>query len=133
MIKVIELTPMLTVRDGRAAVDFYTRAFDAKEISRQTTPTGQLIVELAIGDEHFFAVEENRPAFNVSPESLGGTSVRMSLIVEDPDALWHRALAAGGRVIFPLGDQPYGMRQGRIADPAGHHWLIGKHLRSPDR
>ena len=129
----LELTPMLTVRDGRTAVDFYEKAFGAKELSRQTTPTGQLIVELSIGEERFFAVEENRAAFNQSPETLGGTSVRMSLVVADPDALWKRAVAAGGRVIFPIGDQPYGMRQGRIADPSGHHWLIGKYLASPNR
>ncbi|TME26541.1 MAG: VOC family protein [Chloroflexi bacterium] len=129
----LELTPMLTVRDGRTAVDFYKRAFGANELSRQTTPTGQLIVELSIGEERFFAVEENPAAFNQSPETLGGTTVRLSVVVADPDALWQRAIAAGGRVIFPIGDQPYGMRQGRIADPSGHHWLIGKYITTANR
>ena len=69
----------------------------------------------------------------MSPAALSGTSVRISLVVDEPDALWNRAIAAGATVVFPIGDQPYGMRQGRIADPAGHHWLIGKYLTSPKR
>jgi PhnB protein len=124
-----ELTPMLTVKNAGDVVAFYKEAFGARELSRQSTPTGQLIIELAIGDERFYAVDENRAAFNVSPSTLGGTSVRMSLVVDDPDAVWERAIAAGGKIVFPIGDQPYGMRQGRIADPEGHQWLIGKVLK----
>jgi PhnB protein len=125
----VELTPLLTVKDARAIVEFYKKAFGATEVSRQSTPSGQFIIEMSIEGEHFYAVDENPPAFNVSPTTLGGTSVRMSLIVEDPDAVAAQAIAAGGKLIFPVADQPYGMRQGRIADPAGHHWLIGKNLR----
>src|SRR5919197_2868603 len=124
----VQLTPMLTVKDARGIVEFYKRAFGAKELSRQSTPTGQFVIELSVGGERFFAVDENPAAFNVSPPSLGGTSVRMSLVVDDPDALWASAVAAGAQVVFPISDQPYGMRQGRVADPAGHHWLIGKVL-----
>ena len=125
----VELTPFLTVRDARSVVEFYKKAFGAIELSRQSTPTGQFIIEMSIDGQRFYAVDENPAAFNVSPTTLGGTSVRMSLIVSDPDAVADRAVAAGAKVIFPVGDQPYGMRQGRIADPAGHHWLIGKPLR----
>jgi PhnB protein len=125
----VELTPLLTVKDARAIVEFYKEAFGATEVSRQSTPSGQFIIEMSIEGERFYAVDENPPAFNVSPTTLGGTSVRMSLIVEDPDAVAARAIAAGGKLIFPVADQPYGMRQGRIADPEGHHWLIGKNLR----
>jgi len=125
----VELTPFLTVKDARAVVEFYKKAFGATELSRQSTPTGQFIIEMSIDGERFYAVDENASAFNVSPTTLGGTSVRMSLIVEDPDAVADRAVAAGGRIVFPVADQPYGMRQGRVADPAGHHWLIGKPLR----
>lgn len=124
----VEITPMLTVNDARALVDFYKKAFGATELSRQSTPSGQLIVEMSIEGERFYAVDENRAAFNVSPATLGGTTARMSLIVRDPDAVMARAIAAGGKVVFPIADQPYGMRQGRIADPSGHHWLIGKWL-----
>ena len=125
----VELTPFLTVKDARAVIEFYKKAFGAIEISRQSTPTGQFIIEMAIDGQRFYAVDENPPAFNVSPTTLGGTSVRMSLIVDDPDAVAARAVAAGGKTVFPIADQPYGMRQGRIADPEGHHWLIGKLLR----
>lgn len=119
---------MLTVHDAAAAIDFYRRAFDAAEISRVTTPTGQIVAELAIGDHRFFVVDENPAAFNVSPKALGGTSVRLNLVVDDPDAVAERAIAAGGTLIFPVSDQPYGMRQGRVGDPFGHHWLIGRRL-----
>jgi len=125
----VEMTPFLTVKDARGIVEFYKKAFGAIELSRQSTPAGQFIIEMSIDGQRFYAVDENPPAFNVSPTTLGGTSVRMSLIVEDPDAVADRAVAAGAKVVFPMADQPYGMRQGRIADPAGHHWLIGKPLR----
>lgn len=123
-----EFIPMLTVKDAASAADFYRRAFAAKELSRSAAPTGQLVIELSVQGHRFFAVDENPPAFNVSPGSLGGTTVRLSLIVDEPDALAKEVAAAGGRIIFPVGDQPYGMRQGRVADPEGHHWLLGRPL-----
>ncbi len=125
----VELTPFLTVQDARAIVEFYKKAFGATELSRQSAPTGQFIIEMSIAGDRFYAVDENPSAFNVSPASLGGTTVRLSLIVADPDAVANRAVAAGGKIVFPVADQLYGMRQGRIADPEGHHWLIGKLLR----
>jgi PhnB protein len=125
----VELTPFLTVKDARAVVEFYKKAFGATEISRQSTPAGQFIIEMSLEGERFYAVDENPAGFNLSPTTLGGTSVRMSLIVADPDAVADRAVTAGAKIVFPIADQPYGMRQGRIADPEGHHWLIGKPLR----
>jgi PhnB protein len=119
---------MLTVRDATAAIDFYKRAFGATEHQRLTTPTGQIVAEMSIDGEPFGVVDENPDAFNLSPETLSGTSVRLSLIVDDPDAAAARAIAEGAVEIFPVADQPYGMRQGRVADPSGHHWLIGSLL-----
>ena len=119
---------MLTVRNAAAAVDFYGQAFGAIERERLTTPTGQIVAEMSIDGERFFVVDENPEAFNLSPETLGGTSVRISLIVDDPDASAARAIAAGAVEIFRVVDQPYGLRQGRVADPYGHHWLIGAPL-----
>ncbi len=110
-------------------VEFYKKAFGAIERSRQSNPAGQFIIEMSIDGDRFYAVDENPAAFNVSPRTLGGTSARISLIVDDPDEVANRAVAAGAKLVFPVADQPYGMRQGRIADPAGHHWLIGKLLR----
>jgi PhnB protein len=123
-----ELTPMLTVKDAASAVEFYRRAFGARELSRVTSPTGQSVVELTLDGHKLFVVDENPAAFNLSPEAVGGTTVRLNLIVDDPDAAAQRAVDAGAKVIFPVSDQPYGLRQGRIADPAGHHWLLGKPL-----
>lgn len=126
--KISEIVPMLTVKDASRAADFYRTAFGAEELSRAAAPTGQLVIELAVEGQRFAAVDENAAAFNVSPGTLGGTSVRLSLIVDDPDALATQVVAAGGSVIFPVADQPYGMRQGRVADPEGHHWLLGRPL-----
>ena len=122
------LTPMLTVRDAAAAIDFYRRAFGAEERERFTTPSGEIVSELALEGHRLFVVDENPDAFNLSPQALGGTSVRMNLIVDDADTSMERALAAGATVVFPLGDQTYGLRQGRVQDPFGHHWLIGTPL-----
>ena len=122
------LTPMLTVENAVGAIDFYRAAFDAIERERFIARTGHVVAELAIDGLSFFVVDENREGFNVSPASLDGTTVRINLVVDDPDAVAARAVAAGARQIFPVADQPYGMRQGRIADPEGHHWLIGKPL-----
>jgi PhnB protein len=122
------ITPMLTVRNAAGAIEFYRRAFDAVEGERLTSPTGHIVGEMSIDGERFFVVDENPEAFNLSPEALGGTSVRSSLSVEDPDASAARAIAAGATEVFPVADQPYGLRQGRVADPFGHHWLIGAPL-----
>lgn len=122
------LTPMLTVTDAVGAIAFYRDAFDAVERARFTAPTGHVVAEMAIDGLRFFVVDENPDAFNLSPKSLDGTTVRISLIVDDPDVTAARAIRAGASAIFPVADQPYGLRQGRVADPDGHHWLIGKPL-----
>jgi len=122
------LTPMLTVENAATAIDFYRAAFGAVEEDRVTAPSGHVVAELSIDDLRFFVVDANPQAFNLSPSSLGGTTVRINLIVDDPDAAAATAIAAGATEIFPVSDQPYGLRQGRVADPDGHHWLLGKPL-----
>jgi PhnB protein len=125
------LTPMLTVPNAARAVEFYHNAFDAEEIDRTVAPSGHAVVEMAINGLRFFVVDERPEAFNLSPQSLGGTTVRINLIVGDPDAVAQRAIEAGATEVFPVTDQPYGLRQGRVADPDGHHWLLGTPLRAP--
>ena len=122
------ITPVLTVKDAAAAVEFYSRAFGATELSRTTNAPGQIVAELAVDGARFLVVDETPAALNLSPETLEGTSVRLNLLVEDPDAVAEQAIAAGGTEVFPIADQPYGLRQGRVADPFGHHWLIGRPL-----
>jgi PhnB protein len=122
------ITPVLTVRNAEAAVNFYERAFGATEVSRITNPGGKIVAELSIDSAPFRVVEEAPEAFNLSPETLAGTSVRLNLLVADPDAMAKQAIDEGATEVFPVADQSYGLRQGRIADPFGHHWLIGKPL-----
>ena len=121
---------MLTVKDAVAAIGFYRAAFGAVEKQRFAAPNGNVVAELAIDGFEFFVVDENPDAFNVSPTTVGGTTVRISLIVDDADAVTAQALGVGATEVFPVGDQPYGLRQGRVADPDGHHWLIGTPLAS---
>jgi PhnB protein len=125
------LTPVLTVRGAAAAVEFYGRAFGAREVHRNTYPDGRIVAELEVGRARFRVADEAPAAANLSPETLGGTSVRLNLLVDDPDALARRAVAAGATEVAPVADQDYGLRQGRIADPYGHHWLIGRPLAGP--
>ena len=108
-------------------MDFYKRAFGAAELARHVSPNG-IVAELAIEGAEFMVVDEVPEAFNISPKSLGGTSVRIHLLVDDPDGVAVRAIREGAKEVFPIADQPYGLRQGRIEDPFGHHWLIGRPL-----
>ena len=125
---------MLSLRNAARAIEWYQRAFGARETSRHTSPDGKIVAFLAIGDLEFGVVDETPEVGNFSPETLGGTTVRIRLDVPDPDAMALRSVEAGAELLFPVEDQPYGMRQGRIRDPFGHHWLIGRPLEeSPAR
>jgi PhnB protein len=122
------ITPMLSVRDPEAAIQFYKDAFGAAELSVFRIPGGDVYGQMAVGDARFDVTAEAPEYGNLGPRALRGTSVRLSLIVPDPDGVADRAVAAGARIIFPIDDQPYGYRQGRIEDPFGHQWLIGRPL-----
>ncbi len=122
------ITPVLTVRGAVNAVDFYKRAFDAQEIYRNTYPDGRIVAEMAVGAAHFRVADEAPEASNLSPDALRGTTVRLNLLVADPDTIAHRAIEQGAIEVAPVADQSYGLRQGRVADPFGHHWLIGRPL-----
>ena len=119
------ITPVLTVSNARQAVAFYQRAFGAEEIHRNVCANGRIVAEMAIRGARFRVTDEDPESANLSPETLGGTSVRLNLSVVDPDADAARAVANGATEIAPVADQEYGLRQGRVADPYGHHWLIG--------
>ena len=122
------ITPVLTVRGAAEALQFYALAFGAAEVFRTTYPDGRIVAEMAIGEARFRVADEAPEASNLSPQMLGGTSVRINLLVADPDAFAERAIAGGAIEIAPVADQSYGLRQGRLADPYGHHWLIGRPL-----
>ncbi|HVJ82877.1 MAG TPA: VOC family protein [Planctomycetia bacterium] len=121
------LAPMLSVRRGAAAVEFYREAFGAETAFRVDAEDGAVVAKLAIGAAEFWVADESPEHQNFSPESLGGATTRMVLSVHDPDAAFARAVKAGAKVVTPVADQ-YGWRVGRVVDPFGHHWEIGKPL-----
>ncbi len=123
----ITIAPMLSVRRGAKAIEFYKAAFGAGELFRLDSESGEVVARLFVGAAEFWVADESPEHQNFSPESLGGGSVRMVMIVEDPDAAFDRAVTAGATVVRPVSNQ-YGWRLGRIVDPFGHHWEIGKPL-----
>jgi PhnB protein len=120
------ITATLSVRNGAAAVEFYKSAFGAAELYRVGDGTG-LVAQLSVAGATFWVADESPEHSNFSPESLGGCSVRMLLIVEDPDAACARAIAAGAATVVPVASA-HGWRLGRILDPFGHHWEVGRPL-----
>src|SRR3989441_10674388 len=121
------VAPMLSVRHGARAVEFYKAAFGAVEVYRVEAPDGAVVSRLSVAGAEFWVADESPEHQNFSPESLGGGSVRMILTVPDPDAMLAKAVAAGARVVTPV-EEAYGWRVGRLVDPFGHHWEIGRPL-----
>ena len=101
-------------------------AFGAEVLFR--IDEGGVIAHLSIDGSEFWVADESPENKNFSPETLGGPTVRLILVVDDPDAVFARAVEAGATVVWPVADQPYHWRVGRVADPFGHHWEIGKPL-----
>jgi len=121
------VAPMLSVRNGARAVEFYKAAFGATEVFRIESPDGAVVCRLSVEGGEFWVSDESPENANYSPESLGGGTVRMILTVPDPDAMFTRAIAAGARSVVPV-KEDYGWRLGRVVDPFGHHWEIGHPL-----
>jgi PhnB protein len=120
---------MLSVRNGSGAVEFYQTAFGAVEVFRIGDPGGAVVSRLSVDGAEFWVSDESPEHANFSPESLGGGTVRMVLTVPDPDAMFAKAVAAGAQVIVAM-KEDYGWRLGRVVDPFGHHWEIGRPLTS---
>jgi PhnB protein len=121
------IAPMLSVRRGAMAIEFYKQAFGAGELFRIDDASGAVVARLSVGGAEFWVADESPENKNFSPETLDGGTVRMVMIVEDPDAAFQRAVAAGATVVWPVSNE-YGWRLGRVVDPFGHHWEIGKPL-----
>ncbi|MEP6483881.1 MAG: VOC family protein [Rudaea sp.] len=119
------IAPMLSVRRGAEAVAFYKNAFGAEELFKIEDERGRVVAQLSIGRAVFWLADESPDNANFSPEHLGGGSVRMIFTVPDPDAIVKQAIAAGAKEIWPVGNRN-GWRLGRVLDPFGHHWEIGK-------
>ena len=123
------VSPYLMVRGAAEAIDFYQRAFGAKERYRMATPDGAVMhAELQLGDSVIMLADEHPQATAKPPQSLGGTSVNIFLYVENVDELYEQAVKAGATAVAEPEDQFWGDRYGKLADPFGHEWSIGTHI-----
>jgi PhnB protein len=129
MIDVQEVYPYLRVHNAAEAIDFYARAFDAKELFRLAEPSGRIgHAELKIGPTTVMLCDEY-PENNIrGPRTLGGTTFSIHLHVGDVDSAFDQAVRAGASVVRPLQNHFYGERSGTVRDPFGHEWLLGGHL-----
>jgi PhnB protein len=120
------IAPWLCVRGGARAVDFYKSAFGAKELFRMGDGNS-VVSRLSVDGAEFWLSDESPEHQNFSPESLGGITVRLILTVADPDAVFARAIKAGAKEVYPVTEE-HDWRIGRVVDPFGHHWEIGRPL-----
>jgi PhnB protein len=121
-------TPYLIVGDAARAIEFYKQAFGAVDVMRMDGPPGKIgHAEIRIGDSPIMLADEFPSCGTRSPESLGGSPVSIHLYVEDVDAVFARAVAAGATTVRPVEDQFYGDRTGGLKDPFGHVWHVGTH------
>jgi PhnB protein len=120
------IAPWLCLRGGERAVEFYKKAFGAVEVFH-LDGGDSVVAKLSIDGAEFWLSDESPEHHNHSPESLGGITTRIILTVGDPHAVFARAIAAGAKEVFPVVDE-HGWRIGRVVDPFGHHWEIGRPL-----
>jgi PhnB protein len=121
-------TPYLVVDNAVAAIDFYKKAFGAKEVMRMDAPGGKVgHAEIKIGDSLIMLADEMPGSGNRSPKSLGGSAVGIMLYVQDVDTVFKQATAAGAKAEMPVADQFWGDRYGKLRDPFGHSWSIATH------
>ena len=119
------ITPYLGFKDAPAAIDFYTKAFAAKERFRLTEPSGKIChAEIAIGDAVLMLADEYPDWGHLSAQTLGGCPIALHLYVADVDAFIERAVKAGATALRPIEDTFFGDRSGQIADPFGYKWMI---------
>ncbi|HKS81568.1 MAG TPA: VOC family protein [Candidatus Acidoferrales bacterium] len=122
------IAPLLSVRRGAEAIEFYKAAFGADVKFRIDAPDGAVVATLSVGGAEFWVADESPEHRNFSPETLKGATTRMVMTVEKPDAAFARAVEAGAKVVTPM-ENNYGWRLGRVSDPYGHDWEIGKPLK----
>jgi PhnB protein len=123
----VSISPMLSVRRGAQAIDFYKAAFGAQELFRLDDPSGSVVCQMSIAGAEFWLSDESPSHGNFSPETLKGATTRLILTTADPDSVVATAVAVGAQLVYPV-EEANGWRVGRIADPFGHHWEIGFEL-----
>ena len=123
------ITPYLYIKGAARALDFYKNAFDAVELFRMADLAGRIgHAEIQIGNARIMLADEHPEMGVLSPLSLGGATSSILLYVENVDARFAQAVAAGGTALRPLADQFYGDRSGSLKDPFGHQWTIATHV-----
>lgn len=123
------VTPYLIVQGAADAIEFYKKAFSASELFRMAGPDGRVgHAEIRIGDSPIMLADEFPDRGARGPKTIGGSPVTILLYVEDVDAVFGAAVAAGGKAISPVTNQFYGDRSGSVEDPFGHHWHISTHV-----
>ena len=123
------VSPYLIVDDAPRALEFYKKAFGAKELMRHAGPDGRIgHAEIRIGDSIVMLADEHLEVNARSPKTVGGTPVSLHLYVKDVDAVARQATAAGAKVVRPVQDQFYGDRNGMLEDPFGHQWHVSTHI-----
>jgi PhnB protein len=122
------IVPFLSVRNAAKAVEFYKSALGATELLRLDNPNGEVLAHLSVDGASFWVSDESPEHQNFSPETLNGGSVRMIITTADPDIAFQRAVDAGATVVCAIRTE-HAWRIGRVVDPFGHHWEIGKPLR----
>ena len=131
MTRATTIIPFLVVKSGAKALVFYTTAFGAQTIEKHDMPGGKLVAKIAIEDGVLWLGDEEPEYNNLSPESVGGTSVRIVLTVDDPDTIFNQALQAGATQICPVTTEAF-WKIGKLIDPFGHVWEIGHPLNAGD-
>jgi PhnB protein len=123
------VTPYLIIKGASQAIDFYKQAFGALEVFRMADPSSNKIghAEIRIRDSHLMLADEYPEMGFVGPEAVGGTPVSLLLYVDDVDATFQKAIAAGAKAVKPVEDQFYGDRSGTLRDPFGHVWTVATH------
>ncbi len=123
------LTPHLVVQNAADAIEFYKKAFGAEEVMRVPGPNGSLVhAALKIGDSRLFLCDEFPGMSCASPQRMGGTTVTVHMYVDNVDAVFGRAVAAGAKVKMPLENAFWGDRFGKLSDPFGHEWSLAQQI-----
>lgn len=123
------LITYITIKNCDQAIEFYKKAFNAKEFGRLLMPNGQIAhAEIKIEGMMLMMAEENPEWGNKSPQTLGGCPMTFGLYVEDVDEAFKQAVEAGATVLMPVDYMFYGDRVGQVVDPFGYKWMIGTHV-----
>ncbi len=124
-----QVTPYLCVDGAKAAIEFYVKVFGARERMRMPSPGGKIgHAELELGESLIMLSDEHPDMGALGPKTIGGTPVTISLYVEDVDAVFDAAVAAGAIAVRAVEDQFYGDRSGQLEDPFGHRWSVASHV-----